>query len=135
LYKASNELYDHDTNTINELKLFIRSENVPRTLSNEQLIAQTLKKLDTLSIHMQAEEQKSIELIRKLTELRTEARNGIALYTEELEKLEQKRNYLAQFIDLYSNDRFREVAGTQAIYESRRSVQAAIDDMVQQIGR
>lgn len=135
LYKASNELYDHDTNTINELKLFIRSDNVPRTLSNEQLIAQTLKKLDTLSVYMQDEEQKSLELIRKLTELRTEARNGIALYTDELEKLEQKRNYLAQFIDLYSNDRFREVAGTQAIYESRRSVQEAIDTMVKDIGR
>ncbi|MEI7919504.1 MAG: hypothetical protein WCH65_04850 [bacterium] len=38
MYKLDNKLYDQEDNTIDSLKLLVNSDNVPRTLANDNMI-------------------------------------------------------------------------------------------------
>lgn len=133
LYKANNHLYSADQKSIDEIKLILFSDNIARTLANEQLITSMVAEFANNIEMLQSSEQQKITTLRKLIELRAIAKSNVLLYNQELDTLEQKRNYLMQFLELYQNDRFASIQGISTFFESRKSVHEAINTLLQKI--
>lgn len=101
IYKLDNKLYNEDSNSIDDMKLLINSDNIPLTLANDSLVQSMLLQLDDLMTNFQDNEQQQIETIKKLNALKSDAKASITQYQIEIEKLQQKKNYLLQFMQLY----------------------------------
>lgn len=129
LYQTNNYIADPSKWVIDEIKLLIHSDNIPRTLSNQQLIESMMQQFVELLDKLEAAEKKHIEAIVKLNELRIDAKYDIMIYGEELEKMQQKKLYLSQFIELYTNGSLQtNVIGW--VFESSKSVHETIVSMV-----
>jgi murein DD-endopeptidase MepM/ murein hydrolase activator NlpD len=129
LYQTNNYIADPEKWAIDEIKLLIHSDNIPRTLSNQQLVEAMMGQFVELLDKLEAAEKKHIEAIVKLNELRINARHDIIVYSEELEKMQQKKLYLSQFIDLYTNGSLQ-TNTIGGIFQSPKSVHDTILSMV-----
>jgi hypothetical protein len=98
IYKLDNKLYNYNDNNIDEIKLLINSDNIPRTLANDNLVNSILLQLNDLMNSFNNNEDKQIQLIKKLNNLKIIAKNQVKDYEIQLEKFQQKKNYLLQFI-------------------------------------
>lgn len=114
---------------IDEIKLLIHSDNIPRTLSNQQLIESMMQQFVELIDKLESAEKKHVEAIVKINELRISAKYDILVYGEELEKMQQKKLYLSQFIELYTNGSLQ-TNSIGGIFQSPKSVHDTIISMV-----
>jgi murein DD-endopeptidase MepM/ murein hydrolase activator NlpD len=129
LYQTNNYIADPQKWAIDEIKLLIHSDNIPRTLSNQQLIESMMKQFVELLEKLENAEKQHIEAIVKLNELRINAKRDIIVYSEELEKMQQKKLYLSQFIELYTNGSLQ-TNTIGGIFQSPKSVHETILSMV-----
>lgn len=129
LYQINNYIADPTQGSIDEIKLLIYSDNIPRTLSNQQLIESMMMQFVALLEKLEEVEKNHIEAIVKLNKLRVNANRDIVIYSEELEKMQQKKLYLSQFIELYTNGSLQ-TNTIGGIFESPKSVHDTILSMV-----
>ena len=120
IYKMDNKLYDEETNTIDEMKLLINSDNIPLTLANDSLIQSMIIQLSNLMNDFQQNEEQQLETMKKLNELKARAKESIQQYQIEIEKLQQKKNYLLQFMKLYQNDKTQRQMSIDNFFESTK---------------
>lgn len=120
IYKMDNKLYDEETNTIDEMKLLINSDNIPLTLANDSLIQSMIIQLSNLMNDFQQNEKQQLETMKKLNELKARAKESIQQYQIEIEKLQQKKNYLLQFMKLYQNDKTQRQMSIDNFFESTK---------------
>lgn len=135
IYKMDNKLYDGETNTIDEIKLLINSDNIPLTLANDSLIQSMLTQLSELMDNFQINEEKQLETIKKLNQLKSQAKASIEEYQNEIEQLQQKKNYLLQFMQLYQSDSSQRQLTIDNFFESTKDVYAKIAEFVKDIKR
>jgi hypothetical protein len=131
IYKLDNKLYNEDTNTIDDVKLIIHSDNIPRTLANDYLVESMLLQFNDLLNNFTNNEEQQLELIKKLNQLKISAKSEITDYQVELEKLQQKKNYLLQFISLYKDDKITQEMSINNLFDSTKSV---YDKVIQLVG-
>lgn len=132
LYQTSNYITDPQKWSIDEIKLLVHSDNIPRTLANQQIVEGMLMQFNVLLEKLDAAEEKHVKAIVKMNELRTSAKQDILTYSAELEKMQQKRLYLTQFIELYKNGSLQ-TNGIGGVFENKRSVHDAILKMVDEV--
>ena len=120
IYKMDNKLYDEETNTIDEMKLLINSDNIPLTLANDSLIQSMIIQLSNLMNDFQQNEEQQLETMKKLNELKARAKESIQQYQIEIEKLQKKKNYLLQFMKLYQNDKTQRQMSIDNFFESTK---------------
>lgn len=120
IYKMDNKLYDEETNTIDEMKLLINSDNIPLTLANDSLIQSMIIQLSNLMNDFQQNEKQQLETMKKLNELKARAKESIQQYQIEIEKLQQKKNYLLQFMKLYQNDKTQRQMSIDNFFKSTK---------------
>ena len=101
IYKLDNKLYNEETNSIDDIKLLINSDNIPLTLANDYMVQSMMFQLNELMSDFQVNEDKQLETIKKLNQLKSQAKTSIEEYQNEIEQLQQKKNYLLQFMKLY----------------------------------
>jgi len=65
-------------------------------------------------------ENKQINLIKKYHELESEKTKETKDYEVEIEKLNQKKNYLLQFIALYKDDKIQRQTTIKQLFESTK---------------
>lgn len=135
IYKLDNKLYNEDTNTIDEVKLLINSDNIPMTLANDSLVESMILQLNDLMSNFQDNEQKQLETIKKLNQLKSQAKESIIQYQNEIEQLQQKKNYLLQFMKLYQNDETQRQLTIENFFESTKDVYDKIMEFVKDIKR
>jgi vacuolar-type H+-ATPase subunit I/STV1 len=133
MYKLENELYGHQTTEIDEIKLLLTSDNIPRTLANDHLVKSMLLQFNDLMTNLDDTEDKQITLIKRLNKLKINAKNDVKDYGKQLEKLQQKKNYLIQFMELYKNDKFQSDAEIENLFNSVNDVYTAMAVMVDDI--
>jgi hypothetical protein len=75
-------------------------------------------------------EQQQLDLIKKLNQLKISAESEISDYQVELEKLQQKKNYLLQFIALYKDDKITQEASINNLFDSTKSVYNKVISLV-----
>jgi hypothetical protein len=120
IYKLDNKLYNEDTNTIDDIKLLINSDNIPLTLANDSLVQSMILQLSDLMNNFQENEEHQLETMKKLNELKGKAKESIEQYQIEIEKLQQKKNYLLQFMKLYDNDKSQRQLSIDNFFESTK---------------
>ncbi len=125
MYKLDNEIYNNQTDTIDDIKLLAKSDNIPRTLVGESLVRSMLLQFNDLMTNLDASEQEKLGKIRKLNIMRIQTNNDIKDYNLQLDSLQQKKNYLLQFIDIYKNKQLKD-ANIPKVLTTRKDV----DDMV-----
>ena len=133
MYKLDNKLYDGDTDTIDELKLLINSDNIPVTLANDAMVQSMMNQLNTLMTNFQDNEDTQLETIKKLNDLKSKTKESIAQYQIEIEKLQQKKNYLLQFMKLYQHDTTQRDLSINNFFESTKSVYEKTIELVKGI--
>lgn len=133
VYKLDNKLYDNETNTIDELKLFINSDNVPVTLANDYMMQSMMVQLNDLMNNFQENEETQLGTMKKLNDLKTKTKNTIEQYQIEIEKLQQKKNYLLQFMKLYQNDEAQRQLSINNFFESTKGVYDKTVELVKDI--
>ena len=134
IYKLDTKFYDQDM-SIDDLKLIISSDNIPRSLANEAMVGGLLQQFTALMTNFTENETKQIELMKKLNQLKREAQADIDTYTTELEQLQQKKNYLIQFVSLYQQDKIQRQITINQLFDSNKSVYDKITELVKQIKR
>lgn len=122
IYKLNNKLYTDNGNTIDDIKLIVNSDNIPRTLANDYMVQSMILQLNDLMGDFTANEEKQIALIKKLSQLKSGAGSQIKDFQVELEKLQQKKNYLIQFLSLYKNDKTQRQIAITNLFESTKWV-------------
>ena len=135
LHKIDLELYDPQGQEINEIRLLLNSDNISKTLYTENIInAMTLQLEETIE-KASIEQTKKIALLTKLGELKQQAKDILDQYYEEIEKLEQKKQYLIHFLEIYKSKQSELEQQFQKIFSSRKDVHQAIlaflDEIVQ----
>ena len=78
--------------------------------------------LNDLMDNFQTNEQTQLETIKKLNDLKTKTTNAIQQYEIEIEKLQQKKNYLLQFMKLYQDDASQRQLSINNFFESTKGV-------------
>ncbi|HBB04792.1 TPA: hypothetical protein DCZ39_08075 [Patescibacteria group bacterium] len=133
IYKLDNKLYNENTNTIDDLKLMINSDNIPLTLANDSLVQSMILQLNDLMNNFQQNEETQLETIKKLNDLKTRTKDTIEQYQTEIEKLQQKKNYLLQFMKLYQNDTRQRQLTINNFFESTKGVYDRTVELVKDI--
>lgn len=133
IYKLDNKLYNEETNTIDEIKLLINSDNIPVTLANDYMVQSMMIQLNDLMSNFQENEESQLETIKKLNDLKTKTKETIKQYQIEIEKLQQKKNYLIQFMKLYQNDEEQRQLSISNFFESTKAVYDKTVELVKDI--
>lgn len=132
IYKLDNKLYN-ENDSIDNIKLIINSDNIPVTLANDYMVQSMLSQLDDLMQNFTESEEKQIALIKKLTQLKIQSNTQIKDFGVEIEKLQQKKNYLVQFLSLYKNDKSQRQVAIDQLFDSTKWVYDKISSLVNDI--
>ncbi|NOZ44311.1 MAG: hypothetical protein GXP45_04175 [bacterium] len=127
MYKIDQDIYNDTADKIDEVKLLLTSDNIPQTLSSAYSIKSMVLQFNELLKQLDANENKQTLLIKKMSVLKVNTKNQVKRYNQELEKLQQKKNYLIHFLDLYKNNRFREKSTFDNIFNSVKDVHIAVN--------
>jgi len=122
IYKLDNKLYNEKTNTIDDIKLLVNSDNIPRTLANDNMIQGMMVQLNDLMDSFKDNEEAQTETMKKLNDLKSKTKDAIEQYQIEIEKLQQKKNYLLQFMKLYQGDTTQKQLSMNNFFDSTKSV-------------
>ena len=133
LYKMQLKIYDQDWEDIDDIRLFINSDNFNETfVGNDLLSAMTVQLSDLIDKNSQ-EEIKKTNLLSKLWDLKISAQKSIETYREQIDKLEQKKQYLLSFIQLYKKSA-SEASKFDMVFKDKEDVNKMvltfIDDIV-----
>ena len=133
LYKIQLKIYDQDWEDIDDIRLFINSDNFNETfVGNDLLSAMTVQLSDLIDKNSQ-EEIKKTNLLSKLWDLKISAQKSIETYREQIDKLEQKKQYLLSFIQLYKKSA-SEASKFDMVFKDKEDVNKMvltfIDDIV-----
>jgi len=133
LYKVDKSLYSEESNQIDEIKLLLQSDNIPQTLASDFVVKSMVIKMWELMKQLAENEKKQIELIKRFNKLKINSKNQITNYNTQLEKLQQKKEYLISFMELYKNETFREKAEMKNLFDSMKDIHNAIYSMANDI--
>jgi len=131
LYKLDNQIsYD---NEIDDLKLFTASSNnISVTLSNEQLVKSILSQFNDMMVSLDIDETRQVQIIKTLNNLKLKASNNVKSYKAILSTLNQKKNYLMQFMELYKEDKLAEQKFSM-IFDNIKDVYTVIQSIIANI--
>lgn len=130
VYKLGNKYDDSSLNSIDDIKLIINSDNIPLTLANDYLAESMLLQLSNLMETFDEKEDKQISLIKKYHKLQSQKEKETKDYEVEIEKLNQKKNYLLQFIALYKKDKNERQITIKNLFESTKWVYEKMIELV-----
>lgn len=135
IYKLDNKLYNENSTAIDNIKLIANSDNIPRTLANDYMVQSMILQLDDLMQWFTANEEKQLQLIKMLSQLKMEAGEQIKDYQTQLESLQQKKNYLIQFLSLYKNTKDQRQVAITNLFESTKWVYDKTIELIRGINK
>ncbi|MEI8092025.1 MAG: hypothetical protein WCG98_07705 [bacterium] len=113
--------------------MIINSDNIPRTLSNDYMVQSMLLQFNDLMTSFTDNEDRQLQLIKKLNQLKIRAKADIEDYSIELEKLQQKKNFLIQFISLYKDDKLQRQVTIDTLFDSTKSVYDKVVELAKDV--
>ncbi len=122
IYKLDNKLYDPETSSVDDIKLIVNSDNIPRTLANDYLVQSMILQLNDLLNNFKDNEAQQLELLKNLNEMKSKAKASIEDYQIKLEQLQQQKNYLIQFMQLYQDGNSQQQLKINNLFDNTKSV-------------
>lgn len=134
LYKMELQVYNQENNEIDDIKLLLNSQNISQTLVWLDITALLTTQLSDIILQANTSENQNLGLLTKLWQLKQQVQTTLYTYNEELEKLQQKKQYLISFIEMYKNKQEANTAIIEQIFASKRdvylSMHAFLDEIV-----
>ena len=131
LYKMQLKIYDQNWENIDDIRLFINSDNFNETFIWNDLIASMTVQLSDLIDKNSKEEAKKTNILSRLWNLKIAAQESIENYRNQIDTLEQKKQYLLSFIQLYkeeTNQKFETIFRSKE--DVHRMILTFLDDIV-----
>ena len=131
LYKMQLKIYDQEGENIDDIRLFINSNNFNETFIGNDLLSAMTVELWELIERSNQEEVKKTNILSQLWNLKIAAQESIKQYRQEIETLEQKKQYLQSFMQLYkaeANSKFENIFKNKS--DVNKMVLTFIDDIV-----
>jgi murein DD-endopeptidase MepM/ murein hydrolase activator NlpD len=132
LYKIQRELYN-DNETINEIRLLVKSDNISQTLVSSEITTAMTLQLNELIQQAEKAADRDIDLLRKLGQLQQQTQTTFMNYRNEIEKLQQKKQYLINFIALYKDKQVEASQRFDKVFASKREVYLSIQSFLDEI--
>lgn len=130
LYNIEQHMYDASGN-LDELKILLRTQtHSADTLSQASLIQSLIEKMNTLLVSLQEEEKEQIQRIKTYNNYKDDALSAIQTYREKVQNLNQKKNYLADFLKLYQNEQIAIETELKNLFETRKEVDSQIAALI-----
>ena len=130
LYKVENKLYSDDDSGVDMIKLIANSENLPLTLANNEMLQTTMKQFSNLRNNLNTDEAAQLENMKKFSKLKNDSEAELVQYGNQLEQLQQKKNYLLQFLGLYKKDKVERQQTISQLFESTKWVNDKIKSLL-----
>jgi hypothetical protein len=89
--------------------------------------------LNNLIKNFDEEEQYQIENMQKFNNLKKQAQAKLKEYQTDLEKLQQQKSYLIQFLGLYKSDKDQRKYTIAQLFESTKNVYDKVEESLQDI--
>jgi uncharacterized protein YoxC len=86
--------------------------------------------LNELMNSFQENETQQLETMKKLNQLKSQAKASIGEYQNEIDQLQQKKNYLLQFMKLYQNDTTQRQITIDTFFESTKDVYTKMIELI-----
>jgi murein DD-endopeptidase MepM/ murein hydrolase activator NlpD len=132
LYQIHNDYYG-DSNQIDDVKLWIKSKNIAQTLWSADMIKIITLQMDEL-LEGISEKQSNLNVYSKLlNEIRLEYKDDIKQYQDSIEILNQQRDQLIEFMQLYKEDKIRLDKNTADIFVTKQELRNYIQNLIWQI--
>lgn len=104
LYKLTNELYTASSD-IDDIKLFLKSENISTSLSNTDLLQMVSLRYEQL-VKLIDDKQNNLKvLLVTLEESQLQYKSKLTEYRKKLDILHQQKEYLIEYINIYSTSK------------------------------
>lgn len=133
MYKINNEYYNRD-GTIDELKLFIKSDGeISDQLSNTALIETVMQKMTNLMETLTTQEKDTITQIKTSNTNRAEIRKIITEYNERLKNLQEQRKFLGDYLTLYESNKVKMTKELASLFSTRSEVYGDINNTIANI--
>lgn len=120
LYKVENKLYTDKETGVDLIKLIANSDNLPITLANDQMLQNTMKQFSELRASLNTDQETELDNVKKFSKLKNDAEEELVQYENQLEQLQQKKNYLLQFLGLYKKDKVARQQTISQLFESTK---------------
>ncbi|MDR3169759.1 MAG: peptidoglycan DD-metalloendopeptidase family protein [Candidatus Peribacteria bacterium] len=133
LYKMQLEIYEDAEMHTNDIRLLVNSDNISKTLVGSDITAAMTAQLYALLQQADKAEINNIELLSKLGKLKQQAQTTLNSYREEIEKLQQKKQYLLNFIELYKNEQVASAQRFDKVFASKKEVYLSIQTFLDEI--
>ena len=131
LYKLNNQISYN--NEIDDTRLLtLSNNNIAITLSNEQLVKSMLTEFNDMMTALDVDEATQVQLIKTLNKLKLKASENVEAYKSILSMLNQKKNYLIQFMQLYKNNQLGEQKFSM-IFDNIKDVYTAIQWIISNV--
>lgn len=104
IYKLTNELYSAESE-IDDIKLFLKSENISTDLSNGELMQMISLRYEQLINYIDSKQVKLKNLLATLEESQLQYKSKLSEYQKKLEILNQQKEYLIEYVQIYSSSK------------------------------
>lgn len=120
LYKVENKLYTDNETGVDMIKLIANSDNLPITLASDQMLQTTMKQFTSLRESLSNDQTEELDNMKKFSKLKNDAEFELVQYENQLEQLQQKKNYLLQFLGLYKKNKIERQQTITQLFESTK---------------
>lgn len=129
LYKLNNDYYWKNFE-IDNVKLFIKSKNIADTLSEEEIIKILTMKLKDLINNLKKKRKKYNKYTDKLDELRVEYKYEVKEFKNEVENLQEQKEYLVKLLNFINEDKQELTNKYKKLVNNKSDVRKKILNMV-----
>lgn len=104
LFKLNNELTDKNYQ-IDDIKLFLKSDNISEPLSHDFLLQSLVAKMDELLGKLEQDKTNNLNLGKNLISMRATIKQDMTDSATTIQMLKQKQNYILEFLSLYKDNK------------------------------
>lgn len=133
VYKLQREIYDEQGVSLDELKVFMKTNAIPQLLAGNDTLHALLVQINDLLKQATLEQKEKTDTIRNLTILKTQSQKALEHYHQEIEKLKHKKAFLANFMQLYNEKKLQSIAMSGAkssAYLLQDTIQTMVADLI-----
>lgn len=131
-YKMQREIYNESGTQVDDLKVFMKSADISQVLVGNDMLNSLLVQINDLMKLATSQEKEKTALITKLTTLKSESQKLLTQYQQDIETLQQKKQYLITFMSLYQQKKLQYLT-EQTIAKEIKQNQDAISALVKDI--
>jgi len=129
LYRIGNELQSSDQE-VDDFKLLLKSENIATDLSNQELFQMLTMRFDQLIGYIDTKQNTLKDLLSKLEEQHLQYKTKLEEYRRQLDILNQQKEYLIEFIKIYSENKNNLINKESDLQKSRKQLLDELQDII-----